>query len=596
MRESAPSVAFALTVSACSRTTAASAGGRSRRRRRCPQRWKAGWQRLASRVSAPVYCPSWMPSPLDGEIGGQWDNGVSVEKDQSYLVSFLWHEPPGQDVHVNFRGLPGPDEDPALRGRGGRRRQGRKTYSPCFSDPHGKRRLRPDRGHAVHGEPGVDQWHVLYAWNDHGTLYAVSEHVASRSPSSRSPQPRPRDARPRSRLAEGHMKLTRKELLAGGAAGAALGAAGIYELVDQLADCADATSGEGREPEQHLLDGCGSSENEASRSLSRRCTTRWSPRRSPTRHGSLAERTGRARAELLRSSTAIPPTPAGLGVTVAWGLPYFHALRARRGGAPSAGRPARAASAVRLLDAGRFPSDPPDDVLEENDVAVLLPQRPRGAHRRRARDALFDELDGMLRDDEHPQGLRGRRLRRRRRACRSGWRWPPACPGADLIPDTPELFLGFTSTQKARPRPAADRELRDARLRRPRRRRLLPQRHAHAPLAPVRGPRGLVPQLRLPRARRHDVPPGPRRAARTRRPSRRGRTTCRRRPRSQRDYGSARRIGHSASIQTPRGSQRDVRGPDGTRLREGHGDPAARRLQHARQPVLLERDARARPA
>ena len=32
------------------------------------------------------------------------------------------------------------------------------------------------------------------------------------------------------------MKLTRKELLVGGAAGAALGASGIYELVDKLAD------------------------------------------------------------------------------------------------------------------------------------------------------------------------------------------------------------------------------------------------------------------------------------------------------------------------------------------------------------------------
>ena len=32
-------------------------------------------------------------------------------------------------------------------------------------------------------------------------------------------------------------------------------------------------------------------------------------------------------------------------------------------------------------------------------------------------------------------------------ACRSRWRWPPAFPGAELIPDGAELFLGFTSTQ-----------------------------------------------------------------------------------------------------------------------------------------------------
>ena len=32
---------------------------------RCPAAWKPGWQRLANRIDAPVYCPSWMPSPLD---------------------------------------------------------------------------------------------------------------------------------------------------------------------------------------------------------------------------------------------------------------------------------------------------------------------------------------------------------------------------------------------------------------------------------------------------------------------------------------------------------------------------------------------------
>ena len=40
----------------------------------------------------------------------------------------------------------------------------------------------------------------------------------------------------------------------------------------------------------------------------------------------------------------------------------------------------------------------------------------------------------------------------------------------------------------------------------------------------------------------------------------------------------------------PRACQRRRRGADGTVYPRGHGDPAAGRLQHARQPVLLERD------
>ena len=35
----------------------------------CPSAWLAGWQKLARQIKAPVYCPSWMPSPLDAQIG-----------------------------------------------------------------------------------------------------------------------------------------------------------------------------------------------------------------------------------------------------------------------------------------------------------------------------------------------------------------------------------------------------------------------------------------------------------------------------------------------------------------------------------------------
>ena len=51
------------------------AGGQGRSRR-APTR--PGWQKLANRIDAPVYCPGWLPDPLTGQIGGRWNNINSV--------------------------------------------------------------------------------------------------------------------------------------------------------------------------------------------------------------------------------------------------------------------------------------------------------------------------------------------------------------------------------------------------------------------------------------------------------------------------------------------------------------------------------------
>ena len=42
----------------------------------CPDR--AGWQKLANRIKAPVYCPGWLPDPLVGKLHGQWNNIKSM--------------------------------------------------------------------------------------------------------------------------------------------------------------------------------------------------------------------------------------------------------------------------------------------------------------------------------------------------------------------------------------------------------------------------------------------------------------------------------------------------------------------------------------
>src|SRR6478672_13962388 len=106
----------------------------------CPAAWRSGWQTLANRVQAPVYCPTWMPNPLDAKIGGQYIDIHSIGKDRSYLVSFLEHGDLGSgDVHVNFRGYPGhtavprcttviPNGTKTIRGK-----------TACFADAAGVR-------------------------------------------------------------------------------------------------------------------------------------------------------------------------------------------------------------------------------------------------------------------------------------------------------------------------------------------------------------------------------------------------------------------------------------------------------------------------
>ena len=145
----------------------------------CPAAWKPGWQRLANDVGMRVYCPNWMPSPIDAEIGGQWNSaGAIVDEDKSYLAGFLWHEAGSGDVHVNFRGYAGTTAIPRCidtRTSGGKTRR---RAVPCFSDPQDTRRVGDKTVTVYTVSRDADQWHVTYTWTENGSLYAVSEHVA----------------------------------------------------------------------------------------------------------------------------------------------------------------------------------------------------------------------------------------------------------------------------------------------------------------------------------------------------------------------------------------------------------------------------------
>jgi hypothetical protein len=138
----------------------------------CPAAWRSGWQTLANKVAAPVYCPTWMPNPLDAKIGGQYTDINSIGKDRSYLVGFLEHGDLGSgDVHVNFRGYPGRTAVPRCPAPVG------KGTIACFSEPVGHLDANGIRSTVYQVNQGADQWHILLAWHYKRSLYTISEHV-----------------------------------------------------------------------------------------------------------------------------------------------------------------------------------------------------------------------------------------------------------------------------------------------------------------------------------------------------------------------------------------------------------------------------------
>jgi hypothetical protein len=246
---------------------------------------------------------------------------------------------------------------------------------------------------------------------------------------------------------------TRKQFLAGAGAGA-LAAVGIYELVDQLSGSPTraARPAGPLPPEQHVLDGV--------RHVVDNKVVVLVP---PLHHQlvTLELTTGHAKQDLLAAQAELEnalvdlesrfaPTPAGLGITVGWGLPYFRRYVA----GPAADylpvdRRASRAKGRRisaLIDAVRFPSDPPQTILEHNDAVLLLRSDGLEAIRDGAKQ-LVGKLDfwrpTSIRRGFVGGGFDGRKSLPKRMAMLAG------VGGADLIPDHAELFLGFTSTQKA---------------------------------------------------------------------------------------------------------------------------------------------------
>jgi hypothetical protein len=246
------------------------------------------------------------------------------------------------------------------------------------------------------------------------------------------------------------VRLTRKQLLGGAAAGA-LGAAGIYELVDQIAQSPERVAAGALPREQHLLSGMKVFEHEGVDVIE-----------PPLHHQVVTAKVKveASRRDLREAREALEDvigrleerydlTPAGLAVTVAWGLPYFRRyvpelaerhIPIDRRASKSGEQPVSA-----VLDARRFPSDLENTILEDNDLAILIRSDER-EHVADGAETIFGEVGDLfeltsIRKGFQGGGFGGATSLPKAMATAAG------IPGADLIPDTAQLFLGFTSTQ-----------------------------------------------------------------------------------------------------------------------------------------------------
>jgi hypothetical protein len=254
-------------------------------------------------------------------------------------------------------------------------------------------------------------------------------------------------------------ELTREVFLRRSALGA-LAASGLYGLVDTLAPppARALASGPRHPAEQHVLRGV------------RIMTENGVEVVVPPRHHQIVTavlRVGPDRRELLAARAALEralagldrrfaSTPAGLGTTVGWSRSYFREFlpRLRDGRRFPRYLPTDVQATKRdgkhreaVLDAVRFPSDPESTRLEQNLVCVLF-RSDSLEHIAAGARAVFDSLDGVfaitsIRKGFVGGGEAGGRSLPKQLALRAG------LPTARLIPDTAQLFLGFTSTQRS---------------------------------------------------------------------------------------------------------------------------------------------------
>jgi hypothetical protein len=233
--------------------------------------------------------------------------------------------------------------------------------------------------------------------------------------------------------------LSRRELLKRGAA--ALAAGNVYALLDGLAaPPARAATHAARAREQYLIGGLSVVEELGIDVIVPPLHHRVVTARVVVGRAGLAAAQARLERALAGVESRYANTPAGVGVTAAWGLPYFRRLVPKLADGrryPQYLPRDIATHGPAVVDATPFASDDPRLVLGDDDVAFLF-RSDVLAH-------LDDAQHAIVRNDLFDvTSVRNGFVGNAKEMALAA-----NIPGADKIVDGVQMFLGFTSTQKA---------------------------------------------------------------------------------------------------------------------------------------------------
>jgi hypothetical protein len=157
-----------LAVAAVGAAACGSSGGAEGSKPRpntCPKTWSASWHTWADRVGMTIYCPGWLPSPIDGVIHGQWN--TARVPDRQWQLGYAWLEQ-GELVHVVFEGYPPGTFPPTCEGE------------PCFAGREpGTERVGGQTVTWYDHDLASHTGHVAAVFRALGNVYVISIHVAS---------------------------------------------------------------------------------------------------------------------------------------------------------------------------------------------------------------------------------------------------------------------------------------------------------------------------------------------------------------------------------------------------------------------------------